>query len=192
MRISGRMPEVWISYNSRGKRKVRHFTDYKSKAFYKYHFNRGNEPQIHKENPMSEESTNETKEAPVVKNKKKATKTTKTSKKKTTTTKTKAPKTPPKTKASKTEKKSDLSKPQLRVLEYLKKQKAGKDRKEISEGAGVDYARLNSYIGSVKEERRKSKPNCLLELKLVKMEVEDRNGKDVIIYSLTAAGKKAS
>ena len=53
--ISGRSPEVWVSYNTPTGRKTKHFPDaHQAKSFYVGKFKAGNQPKIHKDNPMSD------------------------------------------------------------------------------------------------------------------------------------------
>ena len=91
-------------------------------------------------------------------------------------------------------KKDGLRKPQIRVLQALAK-KDGLTRAQIAERGNVDLAMLNSYIGAHNEEVRAANDAanfpCLLTLKMVRDEVHDVDGKDVVHYSLTALGRKA-
>lgn len=105
----------------------------------------------------------------------------------------KATKAAPAAKAEKNGEAGGLRKPQIRILLALLK-KPQQTRVQLSASAPVDQAACVEYIGSPKEEVRlandvKHFPS-LVSLKLVKQEQVDIDGKDVIVYSLTAAGKK--
>lgn len=119
-------------------------------------------------------------------------KSTKTSPKKSTAKKSvkKAP-----ARSSTPKRKDGLRKPQVRILNYLVKQKKPRTRSEISEGADVDLAMLNSYIGSHDDSKRaandKANYPCLRTLKLVKVTKEDIDGRDTIVHVITVTGKKA-
>lgn len=95
--------------------------------------------------------------------------------------------------AAKNGKPEGLRKPQVRILLALLK-KDQQTRVQLSSSAPVDQAACVEYIGSPKEEVRLANDKkhfpSLLSLKLVKQEQLDINGKDTIVYSLTAPGKK--
>lgn len=87
-----------------------------------------------------------------------------------------------------------LRKPQVRILEFLSKCKGGQDRKTIAAKAPVDYATLTEYVGSANPEKRAENDTkhfpSLITLKYVKVEKEDVDGKDVLLFSITALGRK--
>ena len=86
--------------------------------------------------------------------------------------------------------KDGLRKPQIRILQVLAKGKA-LTRGQISEKAPVDNAFCTEYMGSLNEEVRAkndAKYPCLLTLKFIKAETHDIDGKDTVMYSITAAG----
>ena len=113
--------------------------------------------------------------------------------KKATAKKVSAKKAPAKKAAA--QKPSGLRKPQVTILEYLAKQKKARTRKEISDGADVDYAMLNSYIGAHNPDVRKANDaknfKSLRTLGYVKVDEEDRDGRDTIVHTITAKGRKA-
>jgi hypothetical protein len=88
--------------------------------------------------------------------------------------------------------KSVLSKPQIRILQCLAKGKA-LSRKQISEKAPVDNALCTSYIGAIDPEilARPEHAFSLINRKFVRAEQHDVDGKDVILYTITASGKVA-
>lgn len=86
-----------------------------------------------------------------------------------------------------------LRKPQLRILNCLASGKA-LTRIQISKSAPVDNAMCTTYIGSNNPEVRDRCDKTTISLltrKYVKVEQHDVNGKDVVVYSITALGKKS-
>ncbi len=125
-----------------------------------------------------------------------------TAAKKTVTKKT-AKKAPPKTTAkkkttkkttTKREKKDGLRKPQIRILKALAKTKKPLTRAQIATKAPVDVATCVEYIGSPNLDIRKANDQrkfpSLVSLGFVKQELHDIDGKDKVVHSLTAAGRK--
>lgn len=91
-------------------------------------------------------------------------------------------------------KKDGLRTPQVRVLKALSLGKA-LTRKQISESGQVDSAGLTEWLGSLDETKRlandvKHWPS-LISLGLVRAELLDVEGKDTVVYTITAKGKKA-
>jgi len=82
---------------------------------------------------------------------------------------------------------SKLGKPLMAILEVLKKGKS-LTRSEISAATGIKSG-FTSYLGQTDPEKREE--GSLLARKLIKIEKHDRDGKDVLVYSITATGKKA-
>ena len=116
--------------------------------------------------------------------------------KKTAKAKTKKTSTAKKTPAKKTPAKVEgLRKPQVRILQALNKNSKGLDRKGVATKASVDYAACTEYLGSTNPEVRAANDvnhfPSLIGLKYIKAEQHDVKGKDTIIYTITAAGKKA-
>jgi len=105
------------------------------------------------------------------------------------TTKTVAKKTV-KTAAKKS---NGLRKPQLRILQALLKGKS-LTRQQLAAKAPVDAAATTEYIGSLDPSTREANDKkhfpSLISLKALKVEQHDVNGKDVIVFAITAAGKK--
>lgn len=108
--------------------------------------------------------------------------------------KTTTQKTTPASKKSTSEK--DLRKPQYRILKALAKSSKPLTRGQISEKAPVDVASCVEYMGSPDATIRKANDAkhfpSLITLGLVKQEIEDRDGRDVVVYSITAKGKAES
>lgn len=105
-----------------------------------------------------------------------------------------AAKAAPKTDAKKPAAVKDgLRKPQLRLLETLKKVKRPTERKLLAERAEVDNAMCTEYLGSIDAEVRAKndeKFKSLVSWKYVKVEKIDDGGKDKVVYSITDAGLK--
>lgn len=103
-----------------------------------------------------------------------------------------APKKAAKKAATPRAKKDGLRKPQIRVLKLLAK-KDGLDRNQISEKAPVDLATCVEYIGSHDPDIRAANDTkhfpSLISLGLVKAQMHDVKGKNVIQYFITAKGK---
>lgn len=96
----------------------------------------------------------------------------------------------------KTAKKKDgLRKPQVRILSALSASKKALSRQQIAVKAPVDAAACVEYIGShdpVKREANDKKHfPSLISLGLVKAEQHDVEGRDTVVYSITAKGKTA-
>jgi hypothetical protein len=94
-------------------------------------------------------------------------------------------------------KKDGLRKPQERILKFLLKKPDGQNRNQISAGAPCDLANCVELLGShdpVKREANDAKHYpSLLSLGYIKAEQhEATEGRDQIIYKLTAAGRKAA
>ena len=115
--------------------------------------------------------------------------TAKTTAKKTTV----APKTTPATPAKK---KDGLRKPQVRIIKAMAKTSKALTRKEVASKSKVDQASLVEYLGSPDAAKRvandKKHFKSLISLKFVKQEEYDIDGRNTILYSITAAGKKAA
>lgn len=96
--------------------------------------------------------------------------------------------------STKAKAKSELRKPQVRILAVLVKGKP-LTRAQIAEKAPVDNAMCTSYIGSLDETVRKKTDKAvmmsLLSLGFVSHKQYDKDGKDVVEYSITASGRKA-
>lgn len=107
----------------------------------------------------------------------------------------KASKKVPTAKKESTRKIDGLNKPQTRILEFLSKQNKAQTRKDISEGASVDLAMLNSYIGSHKEDIRLKNDAkvcvSLLTMGFVKATSPEDESVRGVAYEITSAGKKA-
>ncbi|MCK9569152.1 MarR family winged helix-turn-helix transcriptional regulator [Candidatus Pacearchaeota archaeon] len=99
----------------------------------------------------------------------------------------------PKTEKAPREKKEGLRKPQIRILKTLAKANKPLTRAEVSEKAPVDVATCVEYLGSWDDATRESNDvkhfPSLVSLGLVKHVDEDRDGRSVIVYSITAKGK---
>lgn len=85
-------------------------------------------------------------------------------------------------------KKGGLGKPRLAVLKALAKASKPLTRSLIAEktGIGSGFTSLLGHSDPAKREER-----SLLSLGLIKAEQHDIGGRDTIVYSLTAAGRKA-
>jgi hypothetical protein len=79
-----------------------------------------------------------------------------------------------------------LGKPFRAVLECL--MKGPKTRSQISEATGI-HSGFTSLLGHMDPDRRE--PQSLTARKFIKPEQHDIDGKDVVLYSITATGKKA-
>jgi len=94
-------------------------------------------------------------------------------------------KTAPKTAAS------TLRKPQVRLILALT---APMNRGDWATSGGVNETTATAYVGSLNPETREVNDErywvSLLTLKLVKVKMEDEEGKNVAYYDLTAKGKK--
>lgn len=119
---------------------------------------------------------------------------------------TTAPKTEVKKTVAKTAQKADakastsgkpgLRKPQYRILKCLAKSPKPLTRAQIAEKAPVDQAACVEYIGSHDGDIRKANDAkhfpSLVSLGLVKHEQHDVDGRDVVVYMITAKGKAVS
>lgn len=85
-------------------------------------------------------------------------------------------------------KKTGLGKPLAAVLEALGKAKSPLTRAEISEKTGIGSG-FTSILGHVNPEARE--PQSLAARGYIRPEKRDEAGKDVIRWSITAAGRKA-
>lgn len=105
---------------------------------------------------------------------------------------TATPKKAPAKKGPEKKSKSDgLRKPQIRVLQALGKSKQPLSRKEISDKGEVDLAMLNSYIGSHDTKIRAKNDKKVMPSLLTLGYVKASDGESGVVYSITAAGKKA-
>jgi hypothetical protein len=103
------------------------------------------------------------------------------------------------TKAAAAKKAADpnkLGKPLVRILTTLAKNKAPLTRAQISEKAGVDHAFLSTYLGAHDPDVRKANEakrgtTGLITRGLVKADEDDRDGRTVVVYVITAAGRAA-
>jgi DNA-binding MarR family transcriptional regulator len=90
--------------------------------------------------------------------------------------------------------KSGLRKPQIKILLTLAK-KDEVTRAQLAEKAGVDTAGMVEWMGSLNPEKRAANDvkhfPSLLTLGLVKAEQHDVDGKDTVLYFLSAKGKAA-
>ncbi len=112
---------------------------------------------------------------------------------------TQAPKKAPRKKAvkkapaAKREKKDGLRKPQVRILKALAKSGKPLTRAQIAEKASCDVAGMVEWIGSADPEVRTANDKkhfpSLVSLGLVKQEQHDVDGRDVVVYAVTAKGK---
>ena len=83
-------------------------------------------------------------------------------------------------------------KPQVRVLQYLAKQKKPRTRNEISKGANVEVASLTEYLGSNNaESRAKNDKRFFKSLRTLKLVKTEQDEKELFVYSITALGRKA-
>lgn len=88
---------------------------------------------------------------------------------------------------------SSLRKPQIAVLQALKKANKAMSRKQIAEKANTDLAFLTTWIGANDPDKRKSNEaksgiKGLLTLGYVKAEEHEGEG---MSYSITSKGKTA-
>lgn len=88
-----------------------------------------------------------------------------------------------------------LRKPQVRILRALADNGGWMDRKTIAQKAPVDVATCVEYIGSHDDAKRKKNDEkhfpSLISLGYLTAEQHDVNGRDRIVYSVTAEGRKA-
>lgn len=93
-------------------------------------------------------------------------------------------------------KKEGLRAPQVRILKALAKAGKPLPRKTIAEKAPVDQAACVEYLGSHDDSIRKANDvkhfPSLVTLGLVKCEIQDVDGRDVVVYSVTAKGRDAA
>lgn len=86
-----------------------------------------------------------------------------------------------------------LRTPQVRILRALAKAGKALSRPQISEKAPVDQAACVEYLGSHDDATRKANDKkhfpSLVTLGLVKHEKHDVDGRDTVVYSITAAGR---
>lgn len=90
----------------------------------------------------------------------------------------------------------ELRKPMVRILACLAKARSPMARKEISEKAPCDLPFLTNYLGNYDSEQRAANEEkrgfkSLLTLGYVKQEQHDVDGRDVMMYEITANGRKA-
>lgn len=91
-------------------------------------------------------------------------------------------------------KKEGLRSAQVRILKYLAKQPKPRTRNEIADKAPADRAFCSQFLGRIDAEKRAAADEAygfpsLLTLKAIKADTEDRDGKDTIVFSITAHGK---
>jgi hypothetical protein len=107
--------------------------------------------------------------------------------------KTAAKKAPAKKAAPKKET-GGLRGPQVRILQLLAKSNKPITRSVIAEKAPVDVATCVEYIGSPDPEKRKKNDTkhfpSLVTLKLVSEQKQEIDGREKVVYQLTAAGKQ--
>lgn len=88
-----------------------------------------------------------------------------------------------------------MRKPQIRVLKALRRVTKPLTRAEISERGEVDLAMLTEYIGShddaIRAKNDKAVMPSLRTLGFVKAEQHDIDGRDVVVHTITASGRKA-
>ena len=98
------------------------------------------------------------------------------------------------TKKTANAKSNGLRKPQLRILQALVTSRKALTRQQIAAKAPVDAAATTEYIGSLDPQTREANDlkhfPSLISLKALKVEQHDVKGKDVIVFSITAKGKK--
>lgn len=93
-------------------------------------------------------------------------------------------------------KKDGLRGPQIRILQTLARNSRPLSRKQIAEKAGVDPTKIGDYAGprpdsqSFETAEKWPFPD-LHTAKLVRVEQHDIDGRDVLCYTITAAGRKA-
>lgn len=85
------------------------------------------------------------------------------------------------------EPRGEVGKPHLRVLEAVAKAGRGLTRAEISEKTGINSG-FTSILGHVDPTKREA--GSLAAKGLLTPKVDDQDGKEVIVWNLTAAGKK--
>lgn len=106
-----------------------------------------------------------------------------------------APKAAPKSKAAPTKTSTDLRKPQIRILACLSKNSKPLSRAAIAEKAPVDVASCVEYLGSHDKETRLANDKkhfpSLVTRGYVSHEEIDQDGRDVVVYSITAKGRDA-
>lgn len=89
--------------------------------------------------------------------------------------------------------KTGLRKPQVRILKALAKASKPLTRAAIAEKASVDAAGCVEWIGSADEATRKTNDAkhfpSLVTLGLLRQERHDADGRDVVLYTVTAKGK---
>jgi hypothetical protein len=86
-----------------------------------------------------------------------------------------------------------LGKTRLRILKALSKTEKGLTGSQLAEKAEVHPSLIGNQVGYRDPEinAREVHKDNLVNKKYVKIEQEDRGGKDVFIYKITAAGKEA-
>ena len=203
--ISTRLPEIFVEYDCDGQRLTKHFKDARqARRFYTQQFELDNNPSLLRSDSMS--ATTPKKSVKKATTKKTAPKgaTSKTTTKKSTKKAPATKKTAKGAKEAKGAKTTDgpkkkrtpagvkpdyLRKPQIAILELLSKSSSGLSRADISEKVSGN---MSEHLGSVRES---AKPNMytksLMEWGYVKAEQVDEDGKDVVVYVITASGNKA-
>ena len=86
-----------------------------------------------------------------------------------------------------------LRKPQIRILQALAKSGKPLSRKELADKASVDQAGCVEWVGSVNSDIREANDKkhfpSLVSRKFVRFDNQDINGRDTVVYAITAAGK---
>ncbi len=190
--ISTRQPEVDVYYDTPNGRTTKHFKNaFKAKSFYVKQDKLGNNPSVKRSKETMSDTPTQTpkqdKKTPKKRTPKKPTPKKRTPKKSLKSKTTAKKKTPtPKKRAAAGEKPDYLRKPQLGILRFLGKSKSGQTREQILDAVSCN---LSEHLGSTSGKENKY-TRSLLEWKYVKAEQEDIGGKDVILFQITALGRK--
>lgn len=100
----------------------------------------------------------------------------------------------PKGKPAAETKTNGLRKPQIRILLCLNKSAKPLTRSQLAEKAPVDAASCVEYLGSHDADIRKANDTkhfpSLLSLGYVKIEEEEQDGRSIMVYSISANGRK--
>lgn len=92
-------------------------------------------------------------------------------------------------------KKEGIRNPQVRILKLLAKSSKPLDRATISAKAEVDSAFCSQYLGRLDADKRAAADKTygfpsLITLSAIKAEKHDVDGKDTVVFSITATGRK--
>lgn len=90
----------------------------------------------------------------------------------------------------------NLRKPQVKVILTLAKAGKPLTRAQIAKAGGIDAAGLTEWVGSADKNTREANDAkhfpSLISLGYVKVEQQDVDGRDVMVHSLSANGRKAA